>query len=279
MDILEENPLSTDLVGLVALVTGGSSGIGEGAALALAAQGAALAVHGLDKAGAESVAARIRASGGRAIAVGGAIEDPATSQAAVAATVAEFGRLDVLVTSAGVQRYGDTVSTTEAEWDEVLDVNAKGVYLVAHESLPYIRKSPAGSVVVVASVQGSAAQANVVAYAASKGALLAMARAMAIDEAAYDIRVNTVSPGSVDTPMLREAAVRWSDGSPEGVERTIANWGTAHALGRVATIAEIGEVIAFVAGTRASFVTGADIRADGGLLARIAAALPEKQDQ
>ena len=279
MDILEENPLSTDLVGLVALVTGGSSGIGEGAALALAAQGAALAVHGLDKAGAESVAARIRASGGRAIAVGGAIEDPATSQAAVAATVAEFGRLDLLVTSAGVQRYGDTVSTTEAEWDEVLDVNAKGVYLVAHESLPYIRKSPAGSVVVVASVQGSAAQANVVAYAASKGALLAMARAMAIDEAAYGIRVNTVSPGSVDTPMLREAAVRWSDGSPEGVERTIANWGTAHALGRVATIAEIGEVIAFVAGTRASFVTGADIRADGGLLARIAAALPEKQDQ
>lgn len=279
MDILEENPLSTDLVGLVALVTGGSSGIGEGAALALAAQGAALAVHGLDKAGAESVAARIRASGGRAIAVGGAIEDPATSQAAVAATVAEFGRLDVLVTSAGIQRYGDTVSTTEAEWDEVLDVNAKGVYLVAHESLPYIRKSPAGSVVVVASVQGSAAQANVVAYAASKGALLAMARAMAIDEAAYGIRVNTVSPGSVDTPMLREAAVRWSDGSPEGVERTIANWGTAHALGRVATIAEIGEVIAFVAGTRASFVTGADIRADGGLLARIAAALPEKQDQ
>ena len=279
MDILEENPLSTDLVGLVALVTGGSSGIGEGAALALAAQGAALAVHGLDKAGAESVAARIRASGGRAIAVGGAIEDPATSQAAVAATVAEFGRLDVLVTSAGVQRYGDTVSTTEAEWDKVLDVNAKGVYLVAHESLPYIRKSPAGSVVVVASVQGSAAQANVVAYAASKGALLAMARAMAIDEAAYGIRVNTVSPGSVDTPMLREAAVRWSDGSPEGVERTIANWGTAHALGRVATIAEIGEVIAFVAGTRASFVTGADIRADGGLLARIAATLPEKQDQ
>ena len=279
MDILEENPLSTDLVGLVALVTGGSSGIGEGAALALAAQGASLAVHGLDKAGAESVAARVRASGGRAIAVGGAIEDPATSQAAVAATVAEFGRLDVLVTSAGIQRYGDTVSTTEAEWDEVLDVNAKGVYLVAHQSLPYIRKSPAGSVVIVASVQGSAAQANVVAYAASKGALLAMARAMAIDEAAYGIRVNAVSPGSVDTPMLREAAARWSDGSPEGVERTIANWGTAHALGRVATIAEIGEVIAFVAGTRASFVTGADIRADGGLLARIAAALPEKQDQ
>jgi NAD(P)-dependent dehydrogenase (short-subunit alcohol dehydrogenase family) len=271
--------LSTDLVGLVALVTGGSRGIGEGAALALAAQGAALAVHGLDEVEAESVAARIRARGGQAIAVGGPIEDPTTSKDAVTATVAEFGRLDVLVTSAGIQRYGDAVSTTEAEWDQVLGVNAKGVYLVTHEALPHIRKSPAGSVVIVASVQGSAAQANVVAYAASKGALLAMARAMAIDEAAFGIRVNTVSPGSVDTPMLREAAARWSDGSPDGVTRTIAEWGSAHALGRVATVGEVGEVIAFLAGTRASFVTGADIRVDGGLLARIAAALPQKQDQ
>ncbi|HET7690218.1 MAG TPA: SDR family oxidoreductase, partial [Nocardioidaceae bacterium] len=84
------------------------------------------------------------------------------------------------------------------------------------------------------------------------------------------------SPGSVDTPMLREAAALWSDGTPEGAERTVATWGTAHALGRVATIEEVGEVIAFLTGPRASFVTGADVRVDGGLLARIAAALPEK---
>lgn len=268
--------MSGDLDGYVALVTGGSMGIGEGAAMALARQGAAVAVHGRDLPAAEQVASRIREAGGRAIAVAGEISEAATSEAAVAATIEAFGRLDVLVTSAGIQRYGDGVTTTEQLWDEVFDVNAKGVFLAAHAALPHIRKSPAGSVIIVASVQGSASQGNVVAYTASKGALLAMARAMAIDEGEYGVRVNTLSPGSVDTPMLRTSAAEWSDGTPEGIEKTIANWGTSHALGRVATIDEIGEVAAYLAGPRASFISGADIRADGGLTAKIAAPLPEK---
>lgn len=268
--------MSGEHEGRVALVTGGSSGIGEGAALSLAQQGSAVAVHGLELSEAESVAARIRADGGRAIAVAGPIDRAATSEAAVAATLDAFGRLDTLVTSAGIQRYGDAVSTTDESWDEVLGVNTKGVFLAARAALPHIRRSPAGSVVIVASVQGTASQANVVAYTTSKGALHSMGRAMAIDEAAFGVRVNTVSPGSVDTPMLRASAALWSEGTPEAVERTIANWGTMHALGRVATIGEVGDVIAFLAGPRASFVTGSDVRVDGGLLARIAAALPEK---
>ena len=268
--------MSNELSGLVALVTGGSSGIGEGASLALAAQGAAVVVHGRDLAESESVAVRIRQTGGQSIAVAGPIDVAATSVAAVEAALVAFGRLDVLVTSAGIQRYGDAVSTTETVWDEVLDVNTKGVFLAAHAALPAIRRSSKGSIVIVASVQGIASQANVVAYTASKGALHAMGRAMAIDEAAHGVRVNTVSPGSVDTPMLRHAAAEWSDGTADGIERTIATWGTAHALGRVATIGEVGEVVAFLASSRASFVTGADVRVDGGLLARIAAALPDK---
>jgi NAD(P)-dependent dehydrogenase (short-subunit alcohol dehydrogenase family) len=262
--------------GRVALVTGGSSGIGQGAALILARHGSAVTVHGISLPEAERVAAEIRAAGGRALAVAGPIQDPDTSVRAVEATIAEFGRLDTLVTSAGIQRYGDAVSTDEHTWDEVMDVNAKGVFLAAHAALPHVRQSSSGSVVMVSSAQASASQTNVVAYTASKGALVAMARGMAVDEAAYGVRVNTVSPGSVDTPMLRDAAALWSDGTPEGAERILANWGTAHALGRVATIEEVGEVIAFLAGPRASFVTGADVRVDGGLLARIAAPLPEK---
>ncbi|BBH17556.1 short-chain dehydrogenase [Nocardioides baekrokdamisoli] len=268
--------MTDELEGTVALITGASRGIGEGAAFALARRGAAVVVHGLDLAEAEGIAARIRDEGGRAIAVAGPIDAAATSTEAVAAAIEHFGRLDVLVTSAGIQRYGDAVETTEQVWNEVLDVNLKGVFLAAKAALPEIRKSPVGSVVIVASVQGFASQANVVAYTASKGALHAMGRAMAVDEAAYGVRVNTVSPGSVDTPMLRHAAAEWSDGTPEGVESTIADWGLAHALGRVATINEVGEVIAFLAGSRSSFVTGTDVRVDGGMLARIAAALPEK---
>jgi NAD(P)-dependent dehydrogenase (short-subunit alcohol dehydrogenase family) len=268
--------MNMDLEGRVAIVTGASSGIGEGAAHALARQGAAVVVHGLDLGQAQDVASRIVAEGGQAVAVAGAIDAARTSLAVVDAAVATFGRLDVLVTSAGIQRYGDAVSTSEEVWDEVLGVNLKGAFLAAKAALPHIRTSPFGSVVMVASVQGTASQSDVVAYAASKGGLHAMARAMAIDEAAYGVRVNTISPGSVDTPMLRQAAALWSDGTVAGVERTVAEWGSAHPLGRVATIEEVGEVIAFMAGPRASFVTGADLRVDGGLLARIAATLPQK---
>jgi len=268
--------MSGEHAGRVALVTGGSRGIGRGAALELARQGAAVTVHGADLAEAQDVVKEIVAEGGKAIAVAGPIQHAATSRDAVARTIDAFGKLDTLVTSAGIQRYGDAVSTPEATWDEVLDVNTKGVYLAAHAALPFIRQSPDGSIVIVASVQGTASQANVVAYTASKGALLSMARAMAIDEAAFGVRVVSVSPGSVDTPMLRTAAAQWSDGTPEGIEATIANWGTAHALGRVARIDEVGAVISFLASSRASFVTGDDVRVDGGLLARIAAALPDK---
>lgn len=263
--------------GRVALVTGGSSGIGEGAARELARQGAAVAIHGAALAECEAIVNAIRAAGGRAIAISGPIQDPATTEAAVAAALAEFGRLDILVTSAGIQRYGDVMSTPESTWDEVLSVNTKGVFLAARAALPHIRRSPAGSVVIVASVQATASQAGVVAYAASKGALLALARAMAVDEAAYGVRVNTVSPGSVDTPMLRKSAATFSDGTPEGIARVIAGWGTAHALGRVASVKEIGDVISFLASPRASFITGDDIRVDGGMLARIAAVLPNKE--
>jgi NAD(P)-dependent dehydrogenase (short-subunit alcohol dehydrogenase family) len=260
--------------GRVALITGGSSGIGAGAALELARQGAAVAVHGAQQAEAETLAGAVRSAGGRAIAVSGPIQDAATTASAVAATVAAFGRLDTLVTSAGIQRYGDAVSTTEQQWDEVFDVNAKGVFLAVRAALPHLRAGPAGSIVVVASVQATASQAGVVAYTASKGALVALARALAVDEAAYGVRVNTVSPGSVDTPMLRQAAARFSDGTAGAVERTVAAWGGAHALGRVATLEEVGAVIAFLAGPRAGFITGADIRVDGGLLARLAVTLP-----
>ncbi len=265
-----------DHAGRVALVTGGSRGIGRGAAIELARQGSAVVVHGLETADSDAVVREIVEAGGRAVAVVGSIDEPAVAESAVARAIEEFGRLDTLVTSAGIQRYGDVASTSVQLWQEVVGVNLTGAFLACHFAMPHLRKSPSGSVVVVASVQAIATQAQVVAYTTSKGGLLSMVRAMAVDEAEYGVRVNSVSPGSVDTPMLRSSAAEFSDGTPAGVEGVLANWGTAHALGRIAQPEEVGEVIAFLAGPRASFVTGADVRVDGGLLARLAVPLPDK---
>jgi len=262
--------------GRVALVTGGSSGIGRGAANELARQGASVVVHGLTIDEANLVVQEIRIAGGTAIAAAGPIDDPMTSQSAVALALTEYGQLDVLVTSAGIQRYGTALDTPIEVWDEVFNVNVKGVFLACKAALPEIRKSQSGAIAIIASVQASATQANVAAYTSSKGALLSLARAIAVDEGPHGVRVNSISPGTIDTPMLRNTARLLSDGSPAGMQALVDDWGSAHALGRTGTIQELGSVISFVTSPRASFMTGDDIRVDGGLLARLAAAAPKE---
>ncbi len=263
-------------VGRVAIVTGGSSGIGRGAANELARQGASVVVHGLTMDEANLVVQEIRVAGGTATATAGPIDDPLTSELAVSLALAQYGRLDVLVTSAGIQRYGTAVDTPIEVWDEVFNVNVKGVFLACKAALPEIRKRPAGSVAIIASAQATATQENVVAYASSKGALLSLARAIALDEGRFGVRVNSISPGTIDTPMLRNTASLLSDGSSAGMQALVDDWGSAHALGRTGTIQELGAVISFVTSPRASFMTGDDIRVDGGLLAKLAAAAPKK---
>lgn len=260
-----------DHAGRTCLVIGGSSGIGRGACIALAEAGANVVVHGLEEGEAAEVVTAVKDSGGSAIAVGGDIRDPDTSLHAVDRTLAAFGGLHSLVVSSGIQRYGDVVETTPDEWDQVFDVNVRGAFLAARAALPAIRSAEGGTVVLVASVQGSASQPQVAAYSASKGALIALTRSMAIDEAAHGVRVNSVSPGSIDTPMLRASAA-----SVGGVvEDVLAHWGTAHALGRVGDAVEVGEAIAFLAGPRSGFISGVDLKVDGGMMARLPAPIGE----
>lgn len=261
--------------GRVAVVTGSSQGIGRGIALKLAEQGADVVVHGLEAGPVEETVADILSFGGRAVGAVGPIQDESTSVELVELALRTFGRIDHLVTAAGIQRYGDGVETSVETWDEVFAVNVRGTFLAVHAALPAIRERR-GTVTIISSVQATATQNSVAAYTASKGALNALARALAVDEAAHGVRVNAVAPGSVDTPMLRASAALFSDGGTDAVEATLASWGSAHPLGRIARPEEIGEVVSFLASDRASFVTGDEIRVDGGLLARLAAPLPDK---
>jgi NAD(P)-dependent dehydrogenase (short-subunit alcohol dehydrogenase family) len=243
--------------GKIALVVGGTLGIGRAAAQRLAAEGAAVVTGGREP----------------EADVAGDVRDDGYPGALVAHAVERHGGLDVVVYSAGIQRYG-TVETTEPEtWDEVHGVNVRGAYLVARAAVPALRARGGGAVVLVSSVQATASQTGVAAYAASKGALSTLARTMALDHAREGIRVNSVAPGSVDTPMLRWAADRFrGDGSADDV---IAEWGRVHPLGRVATADEVAAAIAYLASDDARFVTGAELRVDGGLLAGLPVEIPE----
>lgn len=259
--------------GMVAFVTGGSSGIGLAIARSLAREGVIVAVNSAAAADVDKAVGQITGEGGRAVAAVADVRDFPALQGQAHAVAELHGRLDTLIISAGIQTYGSVVTTTEETWDATFDVNVKGAFLAAKACMPHLRRSERGAVVIVSSVQATATQSDVVAYAASKGALSAFARALAIDEARHGVRVNSISPGSVDTPMLRESA-RLFAGEPDGADRLVRQWGASHPLGRVATPEEVASAAVFLASPRASFITGADLRVDGGLLAAASATLP-----
>jgi NAD(P)-dependent dehydrogenase (short-subunit alcohol dehydrogenase family) len=269
-------PLGSALMaGTVSVVIGGRAGIGLAAAWTLARHGSAVELAAIDAPGVDRAAGEMRDAGHEARGTVLDVADPGQIASFMAGVADWHGRLSVLVNSAGIQRYGTAETTPVSVWDEVLDVNVRSMFLAAGQAVPLMRRSGGGAIVNVASAQATATQRNVVAYTASKGAIVAMTRAMAVDHAPDGIRVNSVSPGSVDTPMLRAAA---RDVSAEDPDSVIAQWGSLHPLGRVGAPAEIADVILFLASPLSSFVTGADLRADGGVLAGVALPAPAITD-
>lgn len=260
--------------GKVALVTGGGSGIGRAVVERLAGAGASVVfcTNDADQAAQSEVA--LQDAGLPVTGVVADVAKPADMSRFVERAVAEHGGVDILVSSAGIQKYGSVDETTEELWDAVLDVNLKGTYLAAHFAVPQLRARGGGAIVNVASVQAYVAQQRVAAYAASKGGIVALTKAMAIDHAPDNIRVNVVCPGSVDTPMLRWAADLYK--GDQQADDLVASWGSGHPLGRVGRADEVAEMVAFLAGERSSFITGAEHRVDGGLLAAVPVVLPQQ---
>src|SRR5215210_2129010 len=265
--------MTDEFRGKVAVVTGGGAGIGLAAAGRLAREGASVVICSDHEDQARQAAGNLREEGLEVRGRRGDVTSSADMRDLVDFAVETYGGVDVLVNSAGVQRYGTVADTEENVWDEVLGVNLKGIYLASRHAIPEMRERGGGAIVNVSSVQAIASQRGVAAYTASKGGINALTRAMATDHAGENIRVNAVCPSSVDAPMLRWAADLFK--GEDTVEATVEDWGRMHPLGRVAKPEEVAEVICFLASPRASFVTGADYRVDGGLLAALGVTLPE----
>lgn len=260
----------TEFTGKSIVVTGGSLGMGRACAERFAAGGGKVLVVANDKA---SVDETVAAIGANAAGFVGDVRNGTDMKAAVATAVSRHGGVDILACCAGIQRYGTVVDTPENVWDDVMAVNLKGIYLASKFAIPEMRQRGGGAIVAISSVQAFASQSGVAAYTASKGAINALVRAMALDHAPDNITVNAVCPASIDTPMLRWAADIWKGKGT--AEATLDAWGKGHPLGRIGKPSEVAELVAFLASDKARFITGADMKIDGGVLSKLGIIIPE----
>ncbi len=250
------------LKGKVALITGGTEGMGYSTAKLFLKEGASVVVTGRSK---EKAARALRDLGrlGQVKFVRGDVSKASDARRMVETTVKEFGRIDILFNNAGVYLEKLAEDTSEEEWDRVLDINLKGVFLVTKFAIPHMKRRRSGAIINNSSDAGLVGNRTCPAYCASKGALTIMSKAMALDYAKYGIRVNTVNPGCIDTPMLAQEAR--ASGDVKGyMKRTRAD----HPIGRVGTPEEVAHAVLFLASEEAGFVTGAALSIDGGLTAQ-----------
>jgi NAD(P)-dependent dehydrogenase (short-subunit alcohol dehydrogenase family) len=244
----------------VALITGGTSGIGAATALLFAEEGAKVGVVGRNAERGQAVVERIGADGGEAIFAQADVRHADQCERAVVQTVGAFGRLDVLFNNAGSYYANDTVGCTEEEWDDQVDTSLKATFLMSKYALPHMIERGSGSIVNCSSGWGLVGAAKAVAYCAAKGGMVVMTKAMAIDHGPQGIRVNAVCPGDTDTPMEREDAraqgIDWDD---------YVEWAVSgRAIARMATPEEIARAVLFLASDESSYITGAALPVDGG---------------
>ena len=243
-----------------AIITGAANGIGRGLALRFAREGAIVGVLDISASACDKVVAEILAEGGQAIRLEANLNHPDQVDGAVAQFAARVGAPDVLVNNAAIMASGPAHLTSAEVFDRVLGVNLRGAFLAAAAVLRYMIEARAGSIVQMASVTGMMGAQGMAAYSTAKGGLLALTRSMAIDYAPYGIRVNSVSPGTIDSPMLQAWVAAQSN--PQATRQA---FDAVYPIGRIGTIDEVVSVFVFLASDDASFVTGANYVVDGGL--------------
>lgn len=253
----------TRLSGKVALATGAASGLGAATARRLAKEGATVVLTDRDIVG-EDIAAHIVDTGGRAVFRLHDVTSQPDWAAAVEHAVADFGRLDILVNNAGVAGGNHELMDHSFDaWRQILSVNLDGVFLGLRHAGPRIAASGGGSVINISSILGKVGMAGAAAYCASKGGVTLLTKAAALEWAPLGIRVNSIHPGFIDTPMVSGALA----GREDGNEMRVALM-AAHPLGRFGVPKEIGDAVAFLASDDASFITGAELVVDGGYTAQ-----------
>jgi NAD(P)-dependent dehydrogenase (short-subunit alcohol dehydrogenase family) len=249
------------LAGKVAIVTGGAAGIGRATALLLAREGAAVTIADVNQEVGRRVVEEIATAGGRAIFERVDVTCSADCQRLVERTLREFGQIDILFNNAGIVRRASVTELSEGDWDRVMAVNVKSIYLLSREAIPHMERQEGGTIVNTASGWGLAGGAKAAVYCASKGAVVLLTKAMAIDHGPK-IRVNCICPGDTDTGMLRAEAEQLG----EPADRFLAG-SAKRPLGRMGTPEEIAQAVLYLTSDASSFVTGTALVVDGGGLA------------
>ena len=250
------------LAGKRALITGAASGIGRATALLFAREGAAISIVDLDEVGGQAVAQMIGDEGVPAVVVPCDVTQGAECEQAVQQTMGELGGLDILFNSAGIIHRATVLQTTEPEWDRVMSVNVKSLFLMSKYAIPIMAEAGGGVIINVASGWGLVGGPKAAAYCASKGAVVLLTKAMAIDHGGQNIRVNCICPGDIDTPLLRDEARQLG----EPVDRFLVQ-AAERPLKRIGAPEDVAQAALYLASDASSFVTGAALVVDGGGLA------------
>lgn len=247
----------------IVIITGGGSGIGRAVCDLFAAEGADLMIADKNAGAAEAAAAAARAAGRRAEATAVDVAESADVRRMIDDTVAAFGRIDVLVNNAGYGITGSVVETDEADWDALIAVNLRGVYLGCKYVIPVMRQQGGGVIVNTASVVAAIGIRDRAAYIASKGAVAALTRAMALDHVDDGVRINAVAPGTIETAYFDEMFASSDD--PGGLRRSLE---ARHPMNRLGTPMEVAYAMLYLASDESGFSTGSVLTVDGGMSAQ-----------